>query len=127
MQGISKKILVVEDEALIAWDISDMLEAEGLEVVGPATSLSEGLKTAASHQIDAALLDINLGAETVWPLAEWLDASGVPFVFITADLHHPELGTRFASKPRLGKPAHRDQILHTLNTELARESQSRAA
>lgn len=106
-----KSVLIVEDEAFIAWDLADMLGDEGFDVVGPAATLSEGMNLAQAEAIDFALLDINLGPETVWPLAERLEGMKVPFLLVTADLRHPELSGRFSHAPRLGKPAQKADIL----------------
>lgn len=77
-----KRILVVEDEPLIAMMVEDMLAELGAQVIGPAGSLAEALLLA-EEQIDAALLDVNLEGERVYPVAERLTVRGVPFVFAT--------------------------------------------
>lgn len=76
-----KRILVVEDEPLIAMMVEDMLAELGA-VIGPAGSLAEALLLA-EEQIDAALLDVNLEGERVYPVAERLTVRGVPFVIAT--------------------------------------------
>ena len=80
-----QRILVIEDEALVASMIEDMLESFGSVVVEVAGNLSRGLALARDDAlaIDAAVLDVNLGGETVFPLAETLAARGVPFIFST--------------------------------------------
>ena len=80
-----QRIFVVEDEFLIAFEMSDVLEDLGFEVVGPSVHLDEALIAAKDEQIDAALLDVNLGGgKTSKPVADVLRERGVPFVFITA-------------------------------------------
>lgn len=98
-------VLVVEDETLIAWDIADSLEMSGYAVAGPFQTLALGMEAARTRRFDAAVLDINLGAETVWPLADTLCAMGIPFVFNTADRAHPELAGRFSHVRVLRKPS----------------------
>ena len=80
-----QRIFVVEDEFLIAFEMSDVLEDLGFEVVGPSVHLDEALIAAEDEKIDAALLDVNLGGgKTSKPVADVLRDRGVPFVFITA-------------------------------------------
>jgi DNA-binding response OmpR family regulator len=76
-----KRILVVEDEALVAAMIQDMLSDLGAIVVGPAGTVAKGFALAASGDIEAAVLDVNLRGERIDPLAEWLRARSVPLVF----------------------------------------------
>ena len=80
-----RRILVVEDEALIAMVIEDSLREEGAEVVGAAASVGEALRliTADDGPLDAAVLDVRLGDSHVLPVADRLSALGLPFVFVT--------------------------------------------
>jgi DNA-binding NtrC family response regulator len=93
------RVLVVEDEALVAADIGAMLlEAEGI-LVGPAASVSEARQLIKEGvALDAALLDVNLGDGLVTPVLEALSARGIPTVVYTGGmvpdhvrLRHPEL------------------------------------
>lgn len=77
------KVLVVEDETIVALDIETMLEKLGCVVVANVPRLLKALDLAASLDIDLAVLDINLAGEVVYPLAFRLAARGVPFVFTT--------------------------------------------
>jgi CheY-like chemotaxis protein len=89
-----RRILVVEDEALIALDLQGMLDQRGATVVGPAATVSEALKTITENQIDCALLDLKLGDETADPVAAALKQRAIPTVFVTAygDGHLPPRG-----------------------------------
>jgi CheY-like chemotaxis protein len=82
-----RRVLVVEDEALVAMLLEDGLLDAGAEVVGPAGSVAEALglveRAARDGGLDAAVLDINLGGAAVAPVADRLAALGVPFVFAT--------------------------------------------
>lgn len=78
------RVLVVEDEFLIAMEIEAALEAAGAIVVGPAPSLEAACSLARDGDIDAAILDVNLGDEHVFPAAELLDQRGIPYIFHTA-------------------------------------------
>jgi two-component SAPR family response regulator len=77
------KVLVVEDETMVALDIESMLEELGCVVVASVPRLLKALGLAASLDIDLAVLDINLAGEVVYPLAFRLVARGIPFLFPT--------------------------------------------
>ncbi|WP_421693916.1 response regulator [Aestuariivirga sp.] len=78
-----KRILVVEDEALIAVMVEDMLTDMGSSVVGPAATIEAALKLAATEMLDAAVLDVNVRGERIDPVADALLARGVPMLFAT--------------------------------------------
>ena len=77
------RILVIEDEAIIAGMIEDMLTELGAVVVGPAGTLAKAAELASREAIDAAMLDVNLRSERIDPVVETLRGRGVPFVFAT--------------------------------------------
>jgi len=78
------QILIVEDEYMIATDLARSLEIQGATVIGPVGSLTGALElAAASESLDAAVLDINLGEEKIFTVADLLVERGVPFVFAT--------------------------------------------
>ena len=78
-----RRVLVVEDESLVAMLLETILEDMGCTPVGPAATVDDGLKMATDEQLDAALLDVNVAGKQVFPIAEMLKARGVPFVFST--------------------------------------------
>jgi CheY-like chemotaxis protein len=78
-----RRVLVVEDESLVAMLLETILEDMGCTPVGPAANVDDGLKMANDEQLDAALLDVNVAGKQVFPIAEALKARGVPFVFST--------------------------------------------
>jgi DNA-binding response OmpR family regulator len=97
------RILVVEDDYLVAQLLEEILESAGWQVVGPVGHLASAVNAAASEDFDAAVLDVNLGDQTVYPVAEVLDARRVPFVFVTA--YGQEILPRlFCERPHIGKP-----------------------
>lgn len=112
--------MVVEDEAFVAWDLSQAIEASGMIVVGPAPSISAGFKLASDEHFCAAILDINLGSETVWPLADALKERQIPFGFVSANLRHSELEDRFADAPRLTKPVRERDLVAMVQGLVAR-------
>src|SRR4051812_36415564 len=83
LQGL--RVLVVEDETLIAMMIEDLLADMGCIVVGAAATIAQALALLAdpAFQIDGALLDVNLGGEKVFPVADALAQRAIPFVFAT--------------------------------------------
>lgn len=78
-----KRILVVEDEVLIAFALEDLLLQLECVVIGPAHSLADALELLDRQPLDAALLDVNLDGVRSYRLAERLAERGVPFVFVT--------------------------------------------
>jgi CheY-like chemotaxis protein len=76
-------VLLVEDEALVAMMLENMLDDLGCTVVGPAGRLDEAQDLLDKEEIDAAILDINLAGEKVFPVADRLESNDVPFVFAT--------------------------------------------
>ena len=99
-----RRVLVVEDETMIAMLVEDMLADLGCAVVGPAHGLDAALALAGGGEaIDAALLDVNLCGQPVFPVADALRAKGVPMVFATG---YGESGLREidAGAPVLQKP-----------------------
>jgi two-component SAPR family response regulator len=78
-----KRVLIVEDEALIAMMAEDMIQALGAQVVGPASTVEEALELAQQADVDIALLDVNLRDARIDPVAEFLQSKQVPFVLAT--------------------------------------------
>jgi CheY-like chemotaxis protein len=98
-----QRVLVVEDEFLLALDMMQMIEERGGTVVGPAGTLDRALALARSQSIDGAILDINLDRRDSFPVADALLERGIPVVFATG-YDGPFLPERFADTPRLSKP-----------------------
>jgi DNA-binding response OmpR family regulator len=97
------RILVVEDEMMIAILLEEALEALGCRVIGPVSKLSDALRMARDEAIDAAVLDVNIRGGQVFEAAELLIARGIPFVLASgySDWILPEA---MQGKPRLTKP-----------------------
>jgi two-component SAPR family response regulator len=105
-----RRILVVEDEALIALDLHRLLDQTGATVIGPAVSVSQALEAINENHIDFALLDIKLGDETVDPVAEVLAKRAIPTIFVTA-YGEDKLPPGFETHPLIEKPYAEDQLL----------------
>ena len=99
-----RRILVVEDEYLIATTLQDALENAGAVVVGPAPSVDKAIKQIESEpHIDAAVLDVNLGGMLAYPVADMLVAKNIPFVF-TSGYEDNLLKSRYAQVKNCRKP-----------------------
>lgn len=111
------RALVVEDHYLLAADIADALTDVGVEVVGPAPNLDQGLALASAERLDAAVLDIDLGGSFSYPVAEELRRRGVPFVFATA-FTTEQLPEAFRAAPRIEKPFSPRQLIQAVRAIL---------
>lgn len=97
-----KRVLIVEDEFLIAMTAREMVEEFGAIVIGPATAVPDALELANKEKIDVALLDLNLHGHSSAVVADALDARHIPIVFATgyANGHgNDPAGRRVLSKP----------------------------
>lgn len=96
-------LLVVEDEAMIAFALEDLLTDLGCEVVGPVFHMQDAMQLAREAAIDGAILDVNIAGEEVFPVADILEARGIPFIFTTgygtAGLRSGDLGHPVLQKP----------------------------
>jgi CheY-like chemotaxis protein len=114
MISAGKRVLVVEDDFLVSLTTTDFLESLGCEVVGPANCLAAALQLAQSEPLNAAILDINIAGEMIWPVAEELQRRDVPFLFLSA-YHQPNVAPNiFAAAPHLEKPLERNASLRHL-------------
>ena len=110
-----RRLLVVEDEYLIAAALERALEDRGAEVVGPAGYVEGALRLveAEGDRLDGAVLDINLRGERVYPVADVLAARGVPFVFLTG-YDAQVIPDTYAGVPRSEKPVSTALLARTL-------------
>ena len=81
----SQQILIVEDKHFMTDQTRRVFETSGAVIIGPARSVDKALDLLEQVRIDAAILDINLDPEAIFPLVDKLDERGVPFVFVTGD------------------------------------------
>ncbi len=104
-----QRVLIVEDEALVAMELAQVLSDAGAQIIGPAGSIEEALQLVARQTIDRAVLDINLGGRMVTPVAQALARRAIPFVYLTG---YQDAGV--SDGPVLRKPANADLLLSTL-------------
>jgi len=114
------RVLVVEDEALVAFALEDTLIDLGYDVVGPASNVEAALKLVGAEKIDAAILDVNVGGESIEPVAAALAAAGAPFVFATGYASASALPAAFQDRPALGKPYRPEALREALARLLPR-------
>ena len=109
------RILVVEDEMLVAMNIEDMLLELGHEVAGLANRLGPALALATEGRFDAAMLDVNLAGEPSFPVADLLAERGIPFLFATG-YGRAGIEERFRDRPILQKPFRASELAAALAT-----------
>lgn len=98
-----KYILVVEDEPLLSLDICVQIEENGGSVMGPAATLASGHALLRGQRPDGAILNIRIGDEVIYPLADEVLHAGIPVVFASSEARSA-IPERYAAVPLLGKP-----------------------
>ncbi|SHJ53064.1 Response regulator receiver domain-containing protein [Palleronia salina] len=111
---MTKNVLVLDDEALIAYDLADTVEASGRKVIGPAISINEARELAKKYCPDIALLDINIRGQTVWELAEELRHLGCALIFCSANAAPSDPDFAFADCTFVPKPSSPEKIRKAL-------------
>jgi len=113
-----RRVLIVEDESLVAMLLETILADLGCDVVGPESNIEDGLTAVADVAgLDAALLDVNVAGRGVFPVAEALKAKGVPFVFSTG-YGEAGLPEHWRGNPTVQKPFTEGAIREALMTAL---------
>lgn len=113
-----KRILVVEDEFLVAEDLNSALKNTGARVLGPVGIISDGLRLVDdSPDIEGAVLDINLGGALAYPIAQKLMDRNIPFIFTTA-YDAEDVPEKFWNIKLCQKPTTMHKIIRTLEAAL---------
>jgi CheY-like chemotaxis protein len=120
-----QRLLVVEDELLVALDIESILSEAGLDVVGPASSAGEALKLITDCPPDAALLDANLSGEPIDAVALALSERRIPFAYVTG--YGRESLPPAHPAPIVAKPFDAEQLLAAARRLLAAEGRTDSA
>jgi CheY-like chemotaxis protein len=107
------RILLVEDEALIGAMFKQLLSDLGFDVVGPIATLEMAVAAAHGETVQGAILDVNLGGTPIYPVADALEARGIPFVFVTG-YSASSIDQRFAAIPVFEKPVQPDKLSELL-------------
>ena len=100
---VDRRVLVVEDEYLIAMEMAHCLRAEGAEIVGPVANAKQALALIEAGPLDAAVLDVNLRGEAVYEVADRLCERRVPYLFATGEVLIEDRSD-YRSRPKLEKP-----------------------
>ena len=108
-----RRLLVVEDEPMLAIELVELLQEFGCVVVGPVSSVAKALQLARGKSFDAAVLDIVICGGEVYPVADLLDARGIPFV-LASGYSEWSLPERHRHHPRLLKPFTRRNLKDAL-------------
>jgi DNA-binding response OmpR family regulator len=107
------RILVIEDELMVAMSLEMALEGAGYEVIGPFGRLEQALDVARNGQMDMALLDVNVRGEAIFPVADVLTARGIPYAFLTG-YGREAIPARFDADQVLSKPFLADKLMATV-------------
>lgn len=114
-----RRILIVEDEPLIAMMLEDFLAEGGMDVAGISDSVESALAVAGEGAIDGAILDVNLsGGEKSWPVARALADGGIPFVFATGG-GDGSIEEEFRDRPTISKPYTLDNVTSAVDALFA--------
>ena len=119
---LGHRILVVEDNALLAMSFDDILRRAGAEVVGPAGTLDEAEQLASTESLTGAMLDIRLDSHEVWSAARILLERGINFIFCSGHFDDTSLPPEWSGHPILVKPARPRNIVDTLAQVLGRRN-----
>jgi len=112
-----RRILIVEDEAMVSMLLEDMIADLGFELVGPASRIENALELAREADFDAAILDVNLNGVYTFPIAEAIKLRGLPFIFATG-YGAGGLPPEYADALILQKPFSQDGLHDLLNRAL---------
>jgi CheY-like chemotaxis protein len=118
MTVVGRRVLVAEDEFLVSLATTDLLESIGCVIVGPAACLAEAVRFARSESLDAAVLDVDIAGEMIWPAAIELQRRGVPFLFLSAYSPLIVFPALLTAAPRLDKPLEKTRFLRCLGAIL---------
>ena len=116
-----KRVLIVEDEALVAMLVEEYLEEFGCEIAGMASRLDEAVQKAITLAIDVAVLDVNLAGKLSYPIAEVLMSRNIPFIFATG-YGNTALPAALVAAPVLPKPFERGRLAEALHAAITAKS-----
>ncbi len=113
-------VLVVEDEFIIALDLSETVQDLGYTLEGPFAGNEQALESIAEHLPDAAILDVRTADGDIYPVADKLAEAGVPIVFHSGHFTPEEMRVRYPEARACAKPCPPDQLIDALQEAVAR-------
>ena len=113
-----RRVLVAEDDFLVAMDLEDLLSSEGWCVVGPVATVKAALDSIEKAPPDAAVLDVDLAGERAAPIAAALKALGVPFALVSGYTEAQLTEAEFAGAARVGKPCSAAELVSVIRRML---------
>jgi CheY-like chemotaxis protein len=119
VQDAKRRVLVVEDEMMVAMLIEDVLTDNGFEIAGFATNVAQALELVGTADFDAAVLDLNLAGVETYPIATELTRRGIPFVFSTG-YGAAGLNGDYKTVPVVQKPFEDHQLVHAVDEAIGR-------
>jgi DNA-binding response OmpR family regulator len=123
---VDRSILLVEDDIILSTDLAFALTEAGCKAIVPAPSNAAALSAMVHYIFDVAILDVNVQNEWVFPVANALEAIGIPFLFLTA-YSHDSIPAQHRGRPFLQKPHHPDGLLDALVELIEKDGQPTAA
>jgi chemotaxis family two-component system sensor kinase Cph1 len=113
----SKRILVVEDEMIVAMEMSEVLRGAGCEVIGPVNTVDAALQSTRDDALDAVVLDVSLNGVLTFAVASTLAARGIPFILATG-YSDSTLPAEWRASPRVSKPFRMEELIELLQAAL---------
>ena len=118
MDGLAgKRILIVEDEIIVALDLANEISADGVKAIGPVSTVIAALDAIANTELDGVILDLKLRGEMAFPVADVLADRHIPFVFMTA-LDAGDIPSRHANVRCVQKPVSTEVICRALEATI---------
>jgi DNA-binding response OmpR family regulator len=118
------RILLVEDDLLLAMEMEEVLRDLGCEIVGPFARLNEAIAAAVNEALDGAIVDLNLRGEMSFPLIEELRRKSVPCVLCSGYADLPEMRSQLREIPKLGKPCNHEHLVAAMRTAFVARAQA---
>jgi len=109
-----KRVLIVEDDALLLLDLEEVLRQAGAQSVRSCCTIEQALRCSEAERFDAAIIDVRIGSDSIAPIARQLVARGTPFVFYTGQPRNDRIMAECLNCQIVSKPAQSDVIVNTL-------------
>jgi DNA-binding response OmpR family regulator len=120
---VGKRVLIVEDEQMLAEYLADAMAAEGAEVIGPVATVNAALDVIANTPLDGVTLDLKLAGEMTFQVSDALAARNVPFIFLTG-YGAADVPARHANVTRVEKPVAPGVVCRALEAAIATRSKN---